>query len=80
METPYQRQQTRRHAKRNHIRQRIEFPAKIAGRIRHARNAAIERIKWNRNQNRDRRPSRCVREPFAFRLLVIASSVCVIAK
>src|ERR1700733_2212534 len=54
-EPPDIRQQTRRHAKRNHIRQRVQFPAKIARRVGHPRDDAIEPIEQNRDPQRQRR-------------------------
>ena len=45
--SPRPGQQRWSHAKGNHIRQRIQFPPEIAGRARHAGDAAIQSIKQN---------------------------------
>src|SRR5258708_1841009 len=41
-EPPEVSQQTRRHAKRNHIRERVQLLAEVARRVRHPRNNAVE--------------------------------------
>jgi len=53
-ESPDVSEQTRRNAKRNHVRKRIEFPAKIARRIRQARNVAVNAIEQRRKSYRQR--------------------------
>src|ERR1700722_1837093 len=56
MKSPDERQQTWRHAKRDHIGQGIQFPAEVTRGIGHARDAAIKRVKGNSKKNGDRRP------------------------
>ena len=80
IKAPHIRKQAGSHAKRNHIRQRIELPAEIARRIGHPRDASIERIKGNGYKNGDRCKSKCVRDRFAIALPLMAAMVCVIAK
>ena len=76
METPDEGQQAGRHAEGDHVGQRIEFPAEVAGGVGHARNAAVERIEGNGDQDGDRRP---IKVQLARRALM-ASMVCVMEK
>src|SRR5580658_7101336 len=55
IKSPDVRQQARRNAKRNHVGQRIQLLAKIARRVGHARNAPIQRIERNSEQDRNSR-------------------------
>ena len=53
---PDVREQTRRNSKRNHVRKRIQLLAKVARRVRHPRNNAVQPIEQNRDAQRQRRP------------------------
>ncbi len=56
MESPDEGQQAGRHAEGDDVGQRIQFLAEIAGGIGHARDAAVERVEGNGEQDGDRRP------------------------
>ena len=56
MESPDEGQQAGRHAEGDDVGQRIQLLAEIAGGVGHARNAPVERIEGNGEQNGDRGP------------------------
>ena len=75
MESPDHRQQARRHAKRDHVGQRIQLLAKFAGGVGHARDAPVQRVERNRKHDRNRRP---VQMRVRIAVGPMASIVCVI--
>src|SRR5882724_207581 len=50
--SPHPREQSRRHAESDHVRQGIKLAAKVAGGIGHAGNAAIQTISYHSHANR----------------------------
>src|SRR5216684_7593755 len=50
--SPHPREQGRRHAESDHVRQRIEFAAKVAGGIGHASYATVKPVCYHRHANR----------------------------
>ena len=56
MESPDQRQQAGRHAKGDGVGQRIQFLAELAAGVGHARDAPIERVQGNGEDDGDGRP------------------------
>src|SRR5580658_8568893 len=55
-ESPYEGQQAWRHAKRNHIGQRVELLAEVGRSVGHSGNAAVKRIEGNGKEDGDSRP------------------------
>ena len=55
MESPGPSQHRRRHAKRDHIRKRIQFAAKVAAGSRQACHVAVQAIKQNGKSDGNRR-------------------------
>ena len=56
MEAPDKGQQAGRHAKGDHVGERVEFPAEVAGGVGHAGDAAVERVEGNGEEDGDGRP------------------------
>ena len=56
VKSPDEGQQAGRHAEGDHVGQRIQLPAEIAGGVGHARDAPVERVEGNGEKDRDRRP------------------------
>ena len=60
-EAPGKSQDARCNAESDDVGQRIQFLAKLAGSVRHARNAPVERVKGDRETDRQRRLVKVVR-------------------
>ena len=54
-DAPHEREHGGRDTERNNVRKRIEFPAEVAGRVRHPRDAPVQAVKENRKSKRLRR-------------------------
>ncbi len=56
VESPDERQQAGRHAEGDGVGQRIQFLAKFAGGVGHARDAAVQRVEGDGEEDGDGRP------------------------